>query len=82
MLVYNTNERKYIYLLIRIYIFKEYLFVNALPVVLLQSTGIGVPHERCREIHQYGRSLIPASKALVKDLRLHLGYIFMSTMLF
>lgn len=53
-----------------------YLFVNAKPVVLLYITGMGVPQERCREIHQYGRFLIPASKAFIKDVRLHLGYTF------
>lgn len=42
---------------------------------------MGVPQERCREIHQYGRFLTPASKAFIKDLRLHSGYIFTSLVL-
>lgn len=54
----SDNAHMYIY---------NYLFVNTSPVFFKYKTGIGVPQDRCREMHQNGRFVICATRPLRKD---------------
>lgn len=49
--------------------FKEYIVLNNYSSIMALSdlsykTGMGTPHERCLEIHQYGRFSINVKRAL------------------